>query len=194
MAPRKRSRRRKSHVLLTEEKGREVIALYREGGGSFRQLAAAVGVSKSTLYDWVTGPLQQELEKILKTRSEPATVEEQDDQEIGVLDDIDQCTPVAGEGDVENYRPDLKFGGIKTSLGHREPGVPGVEIRYTHYGAALCCRCAKALPGGQREIRFLRVEGKWRPCCLFCKRDGEILRPWPAMPGEVLHVPAYRTH
>jgi hypothetical protein len=71
----------------------------------------------------------------------------------------------------------------------REPGVPAVEIKYTYFGAAECCRCREPLPGSTREITFLKIKGKWRPVCQGCKRKREVLRPWPARDGERILYP-----
>lgn len=61
MAPAKRLRRRKSFARLSAEERKQIVQFLRDGG-SLRNIAAAVGISKSTLYDWVTGPLKAELE------------------------------------------------------------------------------------------------------------------------------------
>ena len=66
MAPKRRLRAPKS---LTADQRAKLFAVVREGwlakpetGYSIRQIAAAVGISKSTLSDWVLGPLSDELE------------------------------------------------------------------------------------------------------------------------------------
>ena len=66
MAPKRRLRAPKS---LTADQRAKLFAVVREGwlakpetGYSIRQIAAAVGISKSTLSDWVLGPLDDELQ------------------------------------------------------------------------------------------------------------------------------------
>jgi hypothetical protein len=110
-----------------------------------------------------------------------------------MLQHEDQGTPVPGEGDVVNYRPELHFGGIKTSPGVRSEGVPGVEIRVSWSGTPTCSRCDQALDGSARDATFVTDEdGKHRPCHPACLREGEHLTGWPARDGEVLHVPGRR--
>jgi transposase-like protein len=211
MAPAKRSKRRKSLVRFTDEQRKELFALARQGwkekpetGYSIRQLAAAVGVSKSTLSDWVLGPLGEELKAALKeqaptrpvfrNRVAPATEEEP------VADQGDQGTEIEEapatrryeSETIRDYHPEWQFGGVISDRGRPDsPGVPGTDIRYSVNGMPLCARCNEPLPGSARDAMFsLDVDGKRRPCCSACKRKGETLYTWPAMPGEVLHVPS----
>ena len=121
----KRKKHRKSRVRLSDEKRREILALARHGY-SVRQIAQTVGIPKSTLYRWVTGPLEDEIQSTLRERERserniqhPAPAA--DDQ--GTEYAADQGTPSVSEGDVVRYREDWKFGGVKTSLGQRSPGA-----------------------------------------------------------------------
>ena len=211
MAPAKHSRRRKSLTRLSDDQRAEIFAVVRQGwrekpetGYSVRQIAAAVGISKSTLYEWVTGPLEEELQAAIdrdraqrpqsKQRNHPAPDAELVHDQVDQGDPVpDQGTPVPDAGDVVNYRPDLLMGGIKTSRGVRSEGVQDVEIRCSVNGTPLCSRCGQALEGSARDATFVHdADGNHRPCHPACLREGERLTGWPALPGQVLHVPSRR--
>jgi transposase-like protein len=190
----------------------KLIALVREGwrekpetGYSVRQLAAAVEVSKSTLADWVKS-MEPDIEKALRSgkpavhRNHTAPAAPSPGAELvndqAEADHVDQGRRVPGVAGVEEYRPDLRMGGIKTSHGVRSEGVPGVEIKTTWYGAPVCSRCAgEALPpgGDRRDLLFdADAAGIHRPVCPDCRREGEQLTGWPGPHGgEMKHAPGY---
>jgi len=138
MAPKRRLRAPKS---LTADQRAKLFAVVREGwrakpetGYSIRQIAAAVGISKSTLSDWVLGPLDDELQAAIeKDRMElrqptRATLGHPPDQNLDLGDVSQFQTEGAPEGPhlsyregdvVEDYHPEWQFGGVRTSLGTR---------------------------------------------------------------------------
>jgi len=173
MALGKRSRARKSLAKLSNDQRDELLSLVREGyrekpekGYSVRYLARAIGVSKSTLYDWCEGPLQRELERVLaesrqerKHRNHPEVVP----QGLGHVAVSEEMQRVLGdhpdhddppdhqddheqrrephlstrEGDVvEDYHPEWRFGGVRSSLGIRSepPRSPMIPIPPGYHG------------------------------------------------------------
>ena len=149
MAPKRRLRAPKS---LTADQRAKLFAVVREGwlakpetGYSIRQIAAAVGISKSTLSDWVLGPLSDELEAAVsrdraeqpKHRNHPGVILDEGRASLGhvavtatmqeALDDSppDQVEQPRGRQyestTIRDYHPEWQFGGVRTSLGTRSP-------------------------------------------------------------------------
>ncbi len=149
MAPKRRLRAPKS---LTADQRAKLFAVVREGwlakpetGYSIRQIAAAVGISKSTLSDWVLGPLSDELEAAVsrdraeqpKHRNHPGVILDEGRASLGhvavtatmqeALDDSppDQVEQPRGRQyestTIRDYHPEWMFGGVRTSLGTRSP-------------------------------------------------------------------------
>ena len=149
MAPHKRSRAPKS---LTADQRAKLFAVVREGwrakpetGYSIRQIAAAVGISKSTLSDWVLGPLSEELEAAIcrdraeqpKHRNHPDVIPEGRASlgHVAVSEDGQRAREVPADQEdheqrtgrkyespqIVDYHPEWQFGGVITSLGTRSP-------------------------------------------------------------------------
>ena len=147
MAPKRRLRAPKS---LTADQRAKLFAVVREGwlakpetGYSIRRIAAAVGISKSTLSDWVLGPLSDELEAAVsrdraeqpKHRNHPGVILDEGRASLGhvevtatmqeALDDSppDQVEQPRGRQyestTIRDYHPEWQFGGVRTSLGTR---------------------------------------------------------------------------
>jgi hypothetical protein len=203
-----RKKHRASILRLTAEQEKEILTYYAEGD-SLRQISVETGIPRVTLGRWISGPLSAKLGKIVQKRKRRAAPEHRNHPEPGekelketaeepaaelVNDQVHQGRHVPGVAGIEEYRPDLRMGGIKTSLGIRSEGIPGVEIKTTWYGAPVCSRCiGEALPpgGDRRDLLFdADAAGIHRPVCPDCRREGEQLTGWPGPHGgEMKHAP-----
>ena len=196
----KRNKHRHSLLQLSDEKRKEIITLAGTGA-SIRQIALEVGIPRATLQRWVLGPLTAELKKIINDRKRRAAPEHQNHPAPSAVDPrelvhdhqegdhVDQGRRVPGVAGVEEYRPDLRMGSIKTSHGVRSEGVPGdlVDIRRTWNGV-LCHRCGGLIACDQRDYLFAKGEdGRYRPTCEECRREGGgPYFPWPSPRGDIM--------
>jgi transposase-like protein len=187
---------------------------YREGA-SVRMIADAAGISKSTLYEWITGPLQEELERAVadsrrrgigdsirndskKHRVREGRFTEIDGKnavpsEVEGQEIIEQDRHEDDQGshldERDGYRPDLPLGSVRDS----SRDIPDTEIRCSVSGTPICSRCGQNLDGSARDATFVHdADGLHRPCHPACLREGEHGTGWPAMPGERLKPPGYR--
>jgi hypothetical protein len=197
MAPRKRSQRRKSITRLSPEQRKQIIDLSKDGY-SLRAISAEVGISKSTLHEWICGPLTDELEKVLRDRKReprhaapPAVVGEdvygllhahRADQEV-----IEELPPkrAVESSTIFDPFPQFPFGGVLESRGKPDsPEVPNTEIQFSVSGEPICSRCGQPVGGDPHELLFdTDAAGIHRPVCKDCWRDGEALHGWPGPRG-----------